>query len=1852
MLTISHDRSTNCNDNYLEIRKDSAGGPLVGVYCGDEIPANIEVAQKFWIKYQTDDSSTSAGFLAEHKYVDHSELDGNSGLIESPSYPKFFSLQVHSTYRVTVAQGSVVRLEFPYFYMDEEDEDCFAFIKVFNGYDENAPLLQDEMCSDSPEAITSDTNIVFVEFLNNHMSKTKFQIKWSEVDKVLNHSSTVDDECGDKALSLNSETDVINITSPGYPFGYGAGLSCKWTIVSKLPAFHPILVFKDIDLEDMTDCYGDYVQVSVDREDSSWKEVEKLCVSDLRERKTFEGTPNLRLTFTTDYGTNRTGFSAYTQLECGGRMTESEGIIEFNTTNLFSLYKIKNDCKWNITVRRGKTIQFEFLELNIQNSSTTCNSYVTIRNGIDESSPYVGDGQYCGKVIPPTIPPTSSNRAFVKYKVNIPMLNSFKLRYSEVQHSCGGEIRLSARNNSIIVTTPNYPNIPPPHIDCTWTILVPTGERIRVDFIERFDLTHSSSCDKEYVELRDGSTSSSQLIGSLCGGDKPTTKKSRSNVLLMKFFTDVSEPKNGFKANISIDVCGGTIRSNNGFLTSPNYPGLGAYPSKAQCDYRLTGLINHVYNVTIIDIDLPPMNETECDRNQDHIAIFSIIPDFNGTGEDNMREIGIFCGSDKPNSSFLTDTNEFLVQFRTADKTKNLYKGFKLLYEASKTSCGGMVEGSSGIITSPGYPTHTLNKLFCEWKITVPKGRRVKVEFLDVDLLSSSSQLLQRIGVYNDFRYSNRLIFLTSNSSLNEPLHSSDNRIMVTMWIRIPSSNRGFKLKFSSDSNTICEGSLNDETGAIFPPLDLNLASYTCDYIRDLKPISSDNKGTIAYYFKDISVGKKITNCRYASTVINVKRRSGEGDDENFLARICGNATNALTVLSPFPDVNIEVRQNNYFGQINYTMHYKTFNCGGMLTGGGVNLIKNSQITATDEKVDCAWFVKYDTGYSVSIVFTNLRMKMSCDDEYIQIYNGPTALSPSIGKFCGTDASKNVMVSQKNAIFIEYHTENFIGSSKDSVFEIKLESSSFGCGGILNKNNYNFQTPLYDKGYPPNTECIWEIRADSGYHVGLLFQGRFNIEEVTNCTHDYVEVFDFENDDWKSFGRYCGRNIPRAFNSTAEKMKVIFRSDSKTTAEGFSAIWNQNCGGIFYAEKTPKILSSPGYPKLYGSNLNCNYTLIADDSKSFINLNFLDFAVETTGSKCMYDNITIWKSSDYYYAGVSSTPEKVGTYCGTSNPGKFRHREKTTIMFRSDRWVERKGFQLEYKLDDCGGSVRNSSMINSPTFLVTTSYFGTLYCTWNITAPDNKKIVVKFENFSMDHSDGCYYDYVEIFNGTTTNDSLRLAKICGNLTDLIKPIVIDNNLAVIRLKTDQSSTFQGFSAAIYFKPKCDQNIYLDNDKRTFILDKTNQQYSESMECVYKITGEPMSALKLSFSEMHLSLCDPDKNQDPCSCDYVEVLDGNGPFSEVIGRFCGHDVPRSIVSSGSALYIRFVTDSMRPSTGFKATITLIESPCGSVPYMNFTANGTDEYYVLSPSKEGLNKYVSNVRCTWIAEASSYGKIFEIQFHKFKLEYSEFCASDSLTLEDFALSNSVAEGLGQEVIFRGKSQSTHSPSFYSGIAGPTAPHVYCGSTLPPDYISQSNKIKISFKSDAVNEFAGFNFTIRTMKACARNFTALQGRLVSDDALENCKTSIKVPANYTVALYFSRFYLYQTDCAKSFLKVYDGDFENGKLLQTLCGYTIPDPIFSTTNQLSVIFHYEENSEYYMRGNYDITYLASDKGQGCGGEIFNYGGLFSSPLYPSSNRTLNDCYWSITVPQNLKVALRFASKFVFLHFIVCFTF
>lgn len=62
--------------------------------------------------------------------------------------------------------------------------------------------------------------------------------------------------------------------------------------------------------------------------------------------------------------------------------------------------------------------------------------------------------------------------------------------------------------------------------------------------IERHD-----SCAYDYLEVRDGLTENSPLIGRFCGYDKPEDIRSNSNTLWMKFVSDGTVNKAGFAAN-------------------------------------------------------------------------------------------------------------------------------------------------------------------------------------------------------------------------------------------------------------------------------------------------------------------------------------------------------------------------------------------------------------------------------------------------------------------------------------------------------------------------------------------------------------------------------------------------------------------------------------------------------------------------------------------------------------------------------------------------------------------------------------------------------------------------------------------------------------------------------------------------------------------------------------------------------------------------------------------------------------------------------------------------------------------------------------------------------------------------------------------------------------------------------------------------------------------------------------------------------------------------------------------------------------------------------------------------------
>lgn len=59
------------------------------------------------------------------------------------------------------------------------------------------------------------------------------------------------------------------------------------------------------------------------------------------------------------------------------------------------------------------------------------------------------------------------------------------------------------------------------------------------------------SCDREYIEIRDGGTDGSRFMGRYCKDVAPSSMSTTGNMIYVYFYTDLPEPKNGFKAAIT-----------------------------------------------------------------------------------------------------------------------------------------------------------------------------------------------------------------------------------------------------------------------------------------------------------------------------------------------------------------------------------------------------------------------------------------------------------------------------------------------------------------------------------------------------------------------------------------------------------------------------------------------------------------------------------------------------------------------------------------------------------------------------------------------------------------------------------------------------------------------------------------------------------------------------------------------------------------------------------------------------------------------------------------------------------------------------------------------------------------------------------------------------------------------------------------------------------------------------------------------------------------------------------------------------------------------------------------------------
>ncbi|KAK3530725.1 hypothetical protein QTP86_034623, partial [Hemibagrus guttatus] len=214
------------------------------------------------------------------------------------------------------------------------------------------------------------------------------------------------------------------------------------------------------------------------------------------------------------------------------------------------------------------------------------------------------------------------------------------------------------------------------------------------------------------------------------------------------------------------------------------------------------------------------------------------------------------------------------------------------------------------------------------------------------------------------------------------------------------------------------------------------------------------------------------------------------------------------------------------------------------------------------------------------------------------------------------------------------------------------------------------------------------------------------------------------------------------------------------------------------------------------------------------------------------------------------------------------------------------------------------------------------------------------------------------------------------------------------------------------------------------------EYPPHQNCEWVITApEPTQRILLNFNP-HFELERLD-----CRYDFIEIRDGNSDSAELLGRHCSNIAPPAIISSGPVVHIKFVSDYAHQGAGFSLRYEIHKTGSEHC-FRNFTApTGVIE------SPDFPDKYPHNLECSYIIIAPPQTEV-TLTFKTFDLENDPLLMTEAECKYDWL---EVWDGLPQVSPLIGR---------------------YCGMKIPPEIVSSTGLLSLSFHTDMAVAKDGFS------------------------------------------------------------------------------------------------------------------------------------------------------------------------------------
>uniref|UniRef100_A0A8C5HD89 Cubilin n=1 Tax=Gouania willdenowi TaxID=441366 RepID=A0A8C5HD89_GOUWI len=1621
------------------------------------------------------------------------ELTGPAGSFSYPNTPGHdeYDHLVSCAWVVRVESNKILRITFPFFDLESSTNCNYDFLQIHDGDSASAYVIGKYCGQNNPQEIYSSHNSLYFWFRSDHsVSAGGFTVAWQSQAPV----------CGGELTAPYG-----NINSPGYPGNYPPSRDCYWTVTVN-PGLLITFAFGTLSLENHPNCNYDFLEIrdGLLPEDTV---LGKFCSTASPPPLQTTG-PAAWIHFHSDFSVSDRGFHiTYTTSPsdpgCGGTFTDTEGIII--SPNWPNNYNHNRQCIYLIRLPVGEMVGLNFTHMNLESHSSCTFDYVEVRDGSLETDPLIG--RYCGSLLPAPII-SSANSLWIRFRSDSSVSRAgFRAIYTV---ACGGMLSGTGQLRS-----PYHPNAYPHNKVCEWLITQPEGYVVTLSF-RSFDV-EGGSCRYDFVEVRDGSTASSPLLGTFCGTDIPPRLQSTQRSLYIKFRTDSSVTNHGFEADYgsALEGCGETLTSPTGTITSPGHPN--NYPHGVNCTWFISVAPGNLIRLTFDSFNL----EYHFNCNYDYVEVYD-----NGTVQTGSK-IGRYCGQSVPPS--ITSIDNLLTLLFVSDSSLTR-EGFSASYIAlnASTDCSDIFTTATGSFTSPNYPDYYSNSRDCIFKIIVQVNMQIMLNFSSFVLEGSPPSCSFDFMEIRDGGYeTSPLIGRYCGSQTPPVLVSHSNRL----WMR-----------FHSDSSVTRPG---------------------------------------------------------------------------FMAHWDGTQTG----------------------------------CGGLMTTTSGAFSSPNYPLTYHPNAECYWNIRTSQGSQLQLTFSDFSLESSsnCNYDYLAVHDGNSSSAPELAKLCGSQLPSSINASS-NQLFIKLRTDSSINAGGF------LASYSTKCQQMLISGRYSgvIESLNFPNDYPPNAQCSWTIQATNGNTINYTFPA-FQLESSSNCYYDYIKLYNGPNEDAPLIGTYCGLSPPSPNTTTSSALTVVFRSDSSVSRPGFQMLWYQNgCGGDLSG--TTGSFSSPGYPNRYPDNRECVW-YITTSAGSSITLTIHEFDVEFH-QDCNYDVLEVsYESLSVCYPCLlvemkPTSPLLISTVTGNL----------ITVRFKSDEYVSGRGFNASYAevLGGCGGPVTaHSGEIHSPSY--PNSYPNNADCSWVISVDPSHRVFLNFTDLDIENHSNCAWDYVAIYDGSTSSSPL-LTRVCG--TGVPPPVTSTQNQIYVRFRSDSSLSHRGFSAR--FSEACGATIMADDVGGAIASPMYPSDYPPNQNCSWIIRAqEPFNHVTLSFTDFDL-----EKINTNCTHDAVEILDGDNYLAPSIGRYCGSEVPHPVTSFSNSMVVNFLSDHSVSRRGFRATYSASTSSCGGDLVMESGAFNSPNY---------PDSYPPNVECVWSLR-SSPGNRVQLSFIVFNLQGNVGCQNDYVEVRE---ENSTGPLVGR---FCGSSL----PSNYTSLTGhilwvkfvsdaslsgagfrATFSHRECQYSMHPckqkrvfpskalDYKSTNytlpklKQVKVS-KIQMLPTLPGCIIVFYYINVCVTVFIyvclsgACGGLLMAGEAPgflyspgwpenyppnQECTWLIRSPdSSVELNLLFFDIEDYPS-CFADSLVIRDGSTSMSPILANVCGRDPPGPFHSTED--SMFIQFVSDSTVSGRG-FNASY-AKD----CGGTLHVNRGVLSTPHYPQNYLPGLSCSWKVLVSPGFKVSVTFESPF-----------